>query len=102
MKTNKKNIHYIHYLLNNIQSILFFLNNFLVSQTSHISPLKSVADRCLIVAFRPLPAEWHRLGLLIELSWRSDSNAQQMAVTCLHFEWLRVASLPHTVLPAVI
>lgn len=64
-------------------------------------PLKSVVDQCLIVAFRPLPTEWHRLRLLIELSWRSDSNVQQMAVTCLHFEWLRVASLPRTDLSGV-
>lgn len=63
--------------------------------------LMSVVGQCLIVAFRPLPTEWHRLRRLIELGWRSDSNVQQMAATWLHFEWRRVATLPHAVLPGV-
>lgn len=47
--------------------------------------LTSVVGQRLIVVFRPLPTEWHRLGPLIELGWRSNSNVQQMAGACLHW-----------------
>lgn len=63
--------------------------------------LMSVVGQWLIVAFRPLPTEWHRLGLLIELGWRSNSNVQQMAGAMPTLDWLWVATRLHAVLPGV-
>ena len=72
-------------------SVLLLSNLVMASLSLCLSPPRSLlpsvvftAGQWLTVAFPPLPNQWHWLGLLIELGWRSNSNVQQMAGAFLH------------------
>lgn len=90
-KRNEK--HLIGFIFSCSFMLPFFHAPFTLSPFLPPSVMSIVAQRLTPTPPSTPPNEWHWLGLLIELGWRSNCNGQQMAGAFLHSGSRR--SLPH-------